>query len=482
MTYLRMGVWPKSLATRLIVLLVAALALAQVALIVIIRTQQDVVIDGVVHGQVLNLTVSLARLISASPPSEVPRLLDAFGSRQSCAEVTTNAPVKREMKRSEQNLADVLSHRLHGVNAGAPEVAIQLLAPSEHPCTGVNDAAHDSQWAEDDRQNIQDENNGQFRIVALKVDVPFPDGRWLIVHTAIDVPGVWNWVGFMSFLLSSLAAAFVAIVAVRSQTKSLRALANASERLGRGETLAPLEVTGPSEVAATTQAFNTMQKRLSLFIRDRLRLLASISHDLRTPLTTLRLKAEFIEDDAIRDDVVKTIDELSIICEATLAFTRAEASKEETALTDLSDLIGRVGEEFRLAQSPIEVTPSSALWYSCRPVALKRALRNLIENALRYGGTAAVALRTSEDAVSIIVEDDGPGMPADQIEDAFQPFVRLEPSRNMETGGLGLGLSIARSIVQAHGGSLILTNRSDGGLRAEIRLPPHPREQSENRL
>jgi len=206
-------------------------------------------------------------------------------------------------------------------------------------------------------------------------------------------------------------------------------------------------------------------------LKDRLRLLASISHDLRTPLTTLRLKAEFVDDEATREGIVATIDEMITITEATLAFSRAEATAEETRTVDLAKLAEEIGEEFRIAEHDVVTLASPLCLYACRPVALKRALRNLVQNAVRYAGAARVGVERRADAVAIIVDDDGPGMPPDRIEEAFKPFVRLEPSRNIETGGLGLGLSIARSIVNAHGGALTLTNRPEGGLRAEIDLP-----------
>jgi signal transduction histidine kinase len=305
--------------------------------------------------------------------------------------------------------------------------------------------------------------------------VPLADGRTLTMRTAIGVPSGWNPAAILSFLLSSLAVASVAIVSVRLQTRALRALADASDRFGRGETVPPLRTAAPAEVAAAIGAFNTMQARLNLFLRDRIRLLAGISHDLRTPLTTLRLKAEFIDDEAVRDDLVRTIDELTVICEATLAFTRAEATTEPTTTVDLADLVEQVSEAFRLAGGDVTVARIPPIGVACRPVALKRAVRNLVENALRYGERARISASQDPDAgVTITVEDDGPGLRPDQIEDAFLPFVRLEPSRSTETGGIGLGLAIARSIVKAHGGTLTLANLPAGGLRAEIRLPPGP--------
>lgn len=471
MKRLSIALWPKSLATRLIVMLVVALALAQVGLILVLHGQQDVVIDGIVHGQALNQTVTLAKLVASHSHEEAKGLTEAFGSRVSCATVTTEEPAKREMSKSEQELAGILNRQLHSLRTGPPIVAIEPLEQSEHACERLEGEHAQSDGNDTGYPQPIESRSDRFRVIALALLVPFPDGRWLITRTAITVPGAWNWAAFLSFLFSSLAVTAVVIIVVRSQTRSLRALADASERLGRGEEIRALIPNGPSEVESTMHAFNTMQERLSLFMRDRLRLLASISHDLRTPLTTLRLKAELIDDEATRDDLVATIEELTIICEATLAFTRAEAASEPTSTVNPVELVEQVLDEFRMALRDVSLNASTKQHLSCRPVALKRAVRNLVENAIRYGKRAAVSIQRDDDAIVIGVEDDGPGIPPDRMEDAFQPFVRLEPSRSTDTGGIGLGLSIARSIVQAHGGSVHLQNRQHGGLRAEIRLP-----------
>jgi signal transduction histidine kinase len=475
--YPAIHLWPRSLVGRLVVLLVAALAAAQFALVFMLRSQQDNIVEQMAHGQALNQTVTLARLLMTYPANEAAKLADAFGSRESCARISAGPPSDRRMTTAEQHLADLLAIMLHGVNAGQPQVAIEPIGHHEHPC-GDAMRAHDGEMTVDAGKRAGKPFRGDHaRAAAVAMTVPLPDQRWLTMRAVVAAPGGWSRATLLSFLLSCLAVTVVAIIAVRTQTRSLRALADASDRLGRGETVAPLMTAGPSEVAAATRAFNTMQERLSLFIRDRLKLLAGISHDLRTPLTTLRLKAEFIEDETIREGIIATIDELTVIAEATLAFTRAEATTEATEAIDLRSLVSEVTEAFCLAGADVVVAPFPSLTYPCRPVALKRALRNLIENAVRYGGKARVSAVTHQGAVTIAVEDDGPGLPPDQIEDAFQPFVRLEPSRSTETGGIGLGLAIARSIVKAHGGTLILANRPEGGLRAEIRLPLQQQEQ-----
>ncbi|HEY0124769.1 MAG TPA: ATP-binding protein [Rhizobium sp.] len=468
MKHSRWHIWPRNFATRLIISLVAALALAQVALILILNSQQDSIAERVIHGQTLNLTATLAKLLATSPVDEQDRIIEAFRSRQLCAGIETAAAASREMNPTEKSLADRLLRQLQGLHSDAPRIAIEQ---DVVPCSDFAKGPGHSGQSDDPKLQADDDFQYSSWIVTVIIQVPLPDGRWLVVYNGIALPAFWSPIAFLSLFLSSLAAIAAVTIMVRSQTKSLRMLASASERFGRGETFSPLKVSGPSEVAATIQAFNTMYQRLSQFIRDRLRLFASISHDLRTPLTTLRLKAEFIDNDEVREDIVATIEELTTICEATLAFTRAEVSTEDTALVDLADLIRQVVEEFRLTKGNVHLAALPSLPYPCRPVALKRALRNLVENAIRYGGTASVTLEDADDEVIISVEDDGPGIPDEEIEDAFEAFVRLEPSRSTETGGLGLGLSIARSIVKAHGGTLRLLNRENHGLTAELRLP-----------
>ncbi|MBV5264823.1 ATP-binding protein [Pinisolibacter aquiterrae] len=461
-------IWPKSLAGRLIALLVAALAIAQGVVVFVIHDEQRGIVEAMAHGQALNQTVTLARLLAHYPPSEAGRLVAAFGSRSSCARLIEAAPAASdpELDGAERHLTEILGRMLHGDFTGPPRVTVQRSDLADFTCDdGMNTTSPYADRKAEDRAPI---HLGSYSAEAV---VPLKDGRTLMFRTLIEAPPLPAWVAFLSFLLSSSAIAAVVVIAVRRQTRALGDLASAAERFGRGDEVPALPEVGSAEIVAATHAFNTMQERLRRFVSERLRLLAAVSHDLRTPLTTLRLKAEFIDDEAARDDMVATIEELTAITEATLAFTRAEASHEETKTVDLARLVEDVVDEFRLGAAAVEVETPGPVRYDCRPVALKRAVRNLVENAVRYGGAARVALRAGGEGPSIVVEDDGPGLPADRIEDAFRPFVRLEPSRNAETGGLGLGLAIARGIVQAHGGQVVLTNRPERGLRAELRLP-----------
>jgi signal transduction histidine kinase len=200
-------------------------------------------------------------------------------------------------------------------------------------------------------------------------------------------------------------------------------------------------------------------------------MLAAISHDLRTPLTLLRLRAENVENLQERDKMLATIAEMDSMVGETLQFARDEATTEIRRPTDIAALVQSLIDDMVEAGLPVKMEPAEPIVYDCRPDALKRAIRNLLDNAVKYGKAASVAIQTTPKTIEIIVDDEGPGIPEQEISRVFDPFYRLEESRSRETGGVGLGLAIAQSIVQAHSGELVLSNRPTAGLRARIALP-----------
>lgn len=310
-----------------------------------------------------------------------------------------------------------------------------------------------------------------------QLSVRVGDDAWLNVQAKLPPPRPWHSPTFLiAFIVMTVTAAGLTLWAVRRLTRPVRLLADAAERLGRDVNAPPLPEAGPSEVATAAAAFNTMASRIRLFVRDRTDMLAAIGHDLRTPITRLRLRAEFMDDDEQRAKMLADLAEMEKMISATLAFARDEAATEPTAPLDLAALARTVVDE------AVDAAPESMdriaydgpghLTVRARPVALKRALANLVGNALAYGGAARVRLLPPADGqVRLTVEDDGPGIPAEEMERMFQPFQRLEGSRNRETGGTGLGLPIARNILRAHGGDVELVNRPGGGLIATMVLP-----------
>jgi len=261
------------------------------------------------------------------------------------------------------------------------------------------------------------------------------------------------------------------IILIRHVTRPIKTLASAAEALGRGEDVKPIDASGPTEIRQATAAFNDMRERLSRFVLDRTRMLASVGHDLRTPITTMRLRAEFIEDEHIRERIFASLDEMQHMAEAALAFAREEASSEPTRMVDLNALIQTVCTDQADMDRPVAFHENGGLLYRCRPNSLKRAVRNIVENAVVHGSSAHVTMEDLPQGIVIAVDDDGPGIPEEKMPQMFLPFARLDEARGEETGGIGLGLAIARSIVRGHGGDIEIRNRKEGGLRATIQLP-----------
>ncbi len=306
----------------------------------------------------------------------------------------------------------------------------------------------------------------------IKFRTRLDDGRWLDAAFKPETLPLWSWNGALFLGVLALTIGGVIVLVVRNETKPMQRLASAAEALGRGETQAPLDENGPREIRLAVKAFNLMGARLGNFVQDRTRMLAAMSHDLRTPLTTLRLRAEMIDEPETREKLIETIEEMHRITEASLSFAREEDNTEKTSNTDLTALVADLCAEAKeIGKDAILDTTAPSLNVRVRPAAMRRAMRNLIDNAVRYGSHARVTVVCDNNAAQIIIDDDGPGINDDQLEEVFAPFVRLEHSRNQETGGAGLGLSIARTIARSHGGDVVLQNRDDGGLRAILSVP-----------
>jgi signal transduction histidine kinase len=306
----------------------------------------------------------------------------------------------------------------------------------------------------------------------LQVAVKLADGQWLSFATALPQGGPSvSWQFIISMALMGLIVLAVSVWAVRRVTAPLGMLSAAADRLGRDVTAEPLAVAGTVEMQNAARTFNRMQARLRRLIESRTQMLAALSHDLRTPLTLLRLRTEEVADTGERDKMLATIGEMNEMIGSTLAFARDEVRAEPRRRVDVAALLASVADDMADAGLPVTMTPASPLSYECQPGALKRALTNLLDNAVKYGKRAQVAIAAAGKTITIAIDDDGPGIPEAELANVFQPFYRVEDSRSRDTGGTGLGLAIAQAIVQAHGGELTLANRPGGGLRARIELP-----------
>jgi signal transduction histidine kinase len=298
------------------------------------------------------------------------------------------------------------------------------------------------------------------------------DGTWLNFSAPIPAfQPFWATPFFMVIVVTTVLVLAVSVCSVRRATQPLAMFALAAKRLGQDMNAQPLSEEGPREVQQAASAFNRMQERLQDFVRDRTTMLAAMSHDLRTPLTRLRLRAELLDDADQQHKMLIDLNEMQAMIDATLEFARDEVSEERPTKLDLAALLQTVCEEAADTGANVEFSgPTHAAWIG-RPTALKRAIGNLVDNAVKYGERARVALSTTDDAAVIIVDDDGPGIPEGESDRVFEPFYRLDASRNRETGGVGLGLAVVRAAMMAHGGQISLANCPDGGLRVTLTLP-----------
>lgn len=307
----------------------------------------------------------------------------------------------------------------------------------------------------------------------VNVSVEYTPGQWvnvLMTSGADRGPPIQPFVFVLS--LSLLAVAIAAGFAARWIYRPLEDLARASRALGRGEKHMPLPVSGPRDLRNVMQAFNTMATRLEATLQSQKDVLVAIGHDLRTPLTAMRIRAAMIEDEAEREKMERALDELQSLTEAALQAGTSSLRTDEKLMTDLGALVESLSEDLQDIGQPVTFAePDQRFVVRAWPEDLTRALRNIIMNAVRYGERARIQLEDRGGECAVIIDDDGPGIPEAQMEAVFEPLVRLEKSRNTATGGHGLGLHISRNIILAHGGHIELANRPEGGCRATVTLP-----------
>jgi signal transduction histidine kinase len=311
------------------------------------------------------------------------------------------------------------------------------------------------------------------------VSIEMPNARWLQfnpVHLAL-------WWG-----LSLLSILWLSLLVAKRVTRPLHNFAAAAERLGTGLDQTMLAETGPEELRQAIQAFNKMQARLKRFIDDRTQMLAAISHDLRTPISRLLLRTSNLPESDERRKMLADLNLMEHMIGATLDFARDDTLSEPQQQVDLGSLIDSLVDDAMTLGGQVSYAGPAYVACICRPVAITRALGNLLDNAVKYGGKTMVSLNNTPAEIVITIEDDGPGIAPEALDKVFEPFIRLDPARpslpgqaglaGANLGGVGLGLTIARNVILAHGGDIALSNRSTGGLRVILRLPHHRQASS----
>lgn len=306
----------------------------------------------------------------------------------------------------------------------------------------------------------------------LAISAVLQDGRWL--NARIDTGGPplqWAWPALASMLLTGAAVIIVVWILVGRISRPLGLLAESAERLGRGNPVQPINSSGPDEVRRLTTTFDSMADRLTRLLGERATMLAALGHDLLSPITAMRLRLEMVDDEETRERIGNCLEEMQTLVESALALARGAATAEPVCPVDLGQMLAQLVGELREAGGNARLSGVRELVVQGRQASLKRALRNIADNAIRYGEEARITLEGKGDMAQIIVEDNGPGVPAHERERIFEPFVRLESSRSRDTGGSGLGLAIAKMAIESHGGYLTAEGACNGGSRFVVGLP-----------
>jgi signal transduction histidine kinase len=298
------------------------------------------------------------------------------------------------------------------------------------------------------------------------------DGSWLVFAVPVRYWGISraaHWLVRLTFV--ALSISIVTAFATQQFLRPVKRIVAAVRQFGLDPRAPPIVETGPRELRQVIATFNGMQAQIQKFVAYRTMMLAAISHDLRTPLTRMRLRGEFIDDPEQQARLFRDVDEMQAMVDGALVFFRDDAVAEATTTFDLSHVLLTIAND--CADQKIEVSytgPTHAV-YQGRPFALKRAFTNLVENAIKYATAPQIELSCAGTAYVVIVRDRGPGIPDASLQNVFRPYYRLDRSRNRATGGVGLGLTVAQAIVHAHGGEIVLSNRSGGGVEARVTLP-----------
>ncbi len=467
--------WPQSLFGRLLAASVAAVLLAQAAaLLLIAHEREHFVLQGTVREwtrRIAETTLMLAPLNTAqradalaqlSAPQAMPPPHLAHPppvARMAPAHALARGFVRLPLLGDFENaLREQLRAALgpdYGIDIGPtpepPPPAIALPAPFYEAHELALHPASAQRY--DVTVRFADGDAVTYRVVRMPGGAPLPRNL------------------FVNLTLLVLLLVIVLYVAARNITRPLSDLARAADSVGRDTRRAPqLAERGARELRDAARAFNTMQDRLHRYLDSRTRVLAAMSHDLKTPLTRLRLQVEALDNPPMQARIGRELDEMESMVREALSLFRGLDDGEPATPVDIDALLGQIRDEFRDMGAMVTISGRALRPLSGKPQALKRCLTNLIANAVKFGTRAEIHIEDGAELV-IRVRDQGPGIPEKELERVFEPFYRLESSRNRDSGGTGLGLSIARDIAQAHGGSLRLANLAAGGLEATLRLP-----------
>jgi len=461
---------PQTLPVWVLLIVIAGLLISQVATLYIVSRDRAVANDEVDLYRLNDRAYSLVQLMHDDTPDQ--RKLTASGLFNATYALTvSDTPAVTSSIAGDDQLAeleDILVGRLskfgitdarvrrdpatQGAGASGGVVLTKDVGEVERDLLGLA-----ASFAKNDK---------------LTASLRFADGQWLN-FTEPNTP-VGPILSFDSLPLYSLIAGLVVITSIwslRRLTAPYRMMETAVNRIGTDLKSPPIAETGSREIRAAAKAVNAMQVRLRDYVEDREHLAAALAHDLRTPLTRMRLRLELLRKSTAREALAHDLADIESIASSVIDFATFEVTEEKSERIDFWSLVESIADGFEEVTFDHEGARPRGMICMARPVALKRCVNNLVQNAVTYGKKAHLSLRQSDGTITLMIRDEGPGIPQAQLDQVFGSFVRLEQSRNRQTGGLGLGLTIARNIARAAGGEVNLSNYPGGGLLTQLRLP-----------
>jgi signal transduction histidine kinase len=450
---------PSSLLGQMLLLIGAALLLAQAVNFAFILNEQQKLSLARNEGPAIGRFTQAAAIVAATAPAARQILLEGHPAGPAAAyRLASQSIVDRQGIERDREIERRLAASLG--EAGVPVRAVRAASRLElGPLPGPR------------HLHPPGHSHHSYRKVLL-LAAQLDDGRWL--DGRLDAPPPDRWL-IHRLLLATLALFLLVFGAAwwiaRRLARPLRDLTRAAEGFEGRRPAEPVTPRGPSDLRRAVEAFNAMNRRTLALLDEKDRMLGAIGHDLRTPLASLRIRAENMEPEEERERLVATVEEMAATLEDILTLARTGRAREPVRPVDLAALADALVEEYRELGAAAAFVPSARAVLAVQPNLLRRALRNLIDNAVAYGGGASVAVEERAGEVELRVEDEGPGIPADRLAEVIEPFRRLDTSRNRASGGAGLGLAIAQAVAQSHGGRLTLTNRPEGGLCALLTLP-----------
>jgi signal transduction histidine kinase len=466
-----MRLTPRSLFSRLVLVQLSVLVVALLISFAIHMHDRSEALAQASGMQAAQRIADIVKLLEPLPPAERRRIVQVFSAPPlviSLDQAPLDAKALDADAGARSALFGVMLARFLGDRRPAA-VVVREGQPAVPPAArmGPGFMAHPPWMARGAGMHFGSEPGVSF-VAQVRLD-----DRTLLTFDSRQPAETMGWPYRLLLSLAVLLAAVIAVslVAVRWTTRPLKDFAAAADELGRNIDRPPMAEQGPTEVQRAARAFNTMQERLARYVRERAATFAAMSHDLKTPVNRLRLRAELLDDGDAKRKISQDLEEVESMVRATLDFMQGSESAEKPRAIDLTALLESIAADARDTGGNVTVEGAASRPYVGRPQALKRCIANLVGNALKYGNSASILIEDSAPRVVVRIRDRGPGIPEPELERVFEPFYRLEGSRGRDTGGTGLGLSIARQIAQLHGGTLKLQNLGDGGLEALLSLP-----------